>query len=601
MGLKEGFMSMGTSAVTIRNIAAGMMSSVLLAASPALAQGDGTASSNVTVNLIRLLVKQHVITQQAADALVKEAEQEAAQARSQAAANTAAPEVAKELPPVAPKTLRVPYVPEIVKNQIRDEVKKEVIQQAKNENWAQPDAVPEWTKRIKIGGDLRPRLENDLFSQSGNSNQFIDFQSFNANGPTDVNSKTNDGGIPILNTTQDRLNRLSIRARLGVNAVITDGVLMGLRLASGGDNGPVSTTQLLGGGFGKKDFWLDQAYLTLEPTKWFAFTTGRMPNPFFHSDLVYDPDLNFDGAVAAFDTKKSDANGLGFFVTDGLFPLEYIGSNFPNDSTFKLRDQQKWLWGNQVGFNWKEPGFNWRFAASYYQFGGIQGQLSDPCFLYQDDKQCSSDPTHPAFMQKGNTLFLTREIILNPDDPTGGPQPQFAGLAFNYRLVGATTEFSMPIGSKYRFIFDLDYVHNLAYHMNVACRYAPLGLPITNVDPGPGGNLDVCDGSNGTRARLASGPDGYYVSTTFGDPQTRKRWDWNVSVGYKYLEPDAVPDAYTDSDFHLGGTNARGYIISGSLGLFDNTWVTGRWLSASEVYGPPLAIDVVQFDLNAGF
>ncbi len=88
---------------------------------------------------------------------------------------------------------------------------------------------------------------------------------------------------------------------------------------------------------------------------------------------------------------------------------------------------------------------------------------------------------------------------------------------------------------------------------------------------------------------------------TFGYPQPRKRWEWNVSAGYKYLEPDATLDAYTDSDFHLGGTNARGYIVSGSLGLFDNVWLMGRWLSASEVYGPPMAIDVVQLDLNAGF
>ncbi len=93
---------------------------------------------------------------------------------------------------------------------------------------------------------------------------------------------------------------------------------------------------------------------------------------------------------------------------------------------------------------------------------------------------------------------------------------------------------------------------------------------------GPGGNLDVCDGPEGTRAKLASGADGYYVNMTFGYPQPRKRWEWNVSAGYKYLEPDATLDAYTDSDFHLGGTNARGYIVSGSLGLFDNVWLMGR-------------------------
>lgn len=585
--------------------AACVLGSGLVAAWPALAQDGAAPSANATVNLVRLLVKQHVITQQEADSLFKEAEQEAAQMRAIAARQAAAQAPAAAAPPAG--TLRVPYVPQIVKNQIRDEVKKEVIQQARTENWAQPDAVPEWTKRIKITGDLRTRLEYDLFSTT-NDSQIVDFQSFNANGPTDVNSFTNPGGIPVLNTTQDRLNRLGIRARLGVNAVIADGVLLGLRLASGGDNGPVSTTQLLGGGFGKKSVWLDQAYLALEPSHWFAFTAGRMSNPFFHSDLVYDPDLNFDGAVAAIDTKEKGADGFDFFLSEGLFPLEYVGTNFPNNSTNKLRDHQKWLWGSQWGVNWKKTDFEWRFAASYYQFGGIQGQLSEPCFLYLGDKQCSTDPEHPAFMQKGNTLFLTRQIVLDPNNPSGSPQPQFAGLSFNYRLADATTEFSVPLGRKYRFIFDFDFVHNLAYHATVACRYAPFALPVTNVEPGGAGYLDPCDQPDAVSkqhgasiAHLRSGPDGFYVSGTFGEAQPRKRWEWNVSVGYKYIEPDAVPDGFNDSDFHLGGTNAKGYVLSGSLGLFDNTWITARWLAASEVFGPPMAIDVIQVDLNAGF
>jgi len=574
---------------------------VLVTAGRASAQ-DGAASPNATVNLIRLLVKQHVIKAEEADALLKEAEQEAADVRARAAAAKTAsqvqPPAVTQAPPAG--TLRIPYVPQIVKNQIRDEVKKEVMQQARTENWAQPDAVPEWTKRLHLTGDLRSRDEYDLYTLQ-NDDQIVDFQTFNANGPTDVNGFTNPGGIPVLNTTQDRLHRLSIRARLGLNAVISDGVLAGIRLASGGDGGPVSTTQLLGGGFGKKDFWLDQAYLTLEPWDWLAFTTGRMPNPFFHSDLVYDPDLQFDGAVLALDTKEKNEDGFDGFFSEGLFPLEYIGSSFPANSVSKARDKQKWLWGTQAGFNWKEPGFEWRMGASYYQFGGIQGQLSEPCFIYLGDKQCSTDYTRPAFMQKGNTLFLIRQIVLDPNNPTGSPQPQYAGLAFNYRVADATTELSVPVGSSYRFIFDLDYAHNLAYHATVACRYAPFALPVTNVETGPSGSLDPCDGPAKTRAKLKSGGDGWYVNATFGHPQIRKRWEWNISAGYKYLEPDAVPDAFTDSDFHLGGTNARGYIISGALGLFDNTWLSARWLSASEVFGPPLAIDVVQLDLNAGF
>ena len=32
-------------------------------------------------------------------------------------------------------------------------------------------------------------------------------------------------------------------------------------------------------------------------------------------------------------------------------------------------------------------------------------------------------------MQKGNTLFLLRDIMANPANPGATPQPQFVGLA----------------------------------------------------------------------------------------------------------------------------------------------------------------------------
>jgi len=91
------------------------------------------------------------------------------------------------------------------------------------------------------------------------------------------------------------------------------------------------------------------------------------------------------------------------------------------------------------------------------------------------------------------------------------------------------------------------------------------------------------------------------VRATFGDTRLRVLGDFNVTFGYKYIEPDAVLDAFNDNDFHLGGTNAKGYFISGSYGLFDNTWLTARWLSAQEVYGPSLSIDVLQLELNSSF
>lgn len=277
-------------------------------------------SDNLTVNLMRLLVKQGVITQAAADALMAQAQRETAEARIAGPGDT--PIASNQLPPPAPGATRVPYVPQIVRDQIRDEVRTEVIQEAKAENWAQPNQIPEWTKRISISGDLRFRDEYDLYSKSNNPD-LINFAALNANGPTDINPNTNPTGVPFLNTQENRDNQLAIRARLDILATPSPYVSADIRLASGSTNSPVSTTQYLGGGLTKKDIWLDRAFIDIHPTEWISATLGRMPNPFYSTDLVYDDDLNFDGFSGRGTYNIWPSQGVSVTGIGGAFLLDY--------------------------------------------------------------------------------------------------------------------------------------------------------------------------------------------------------------------------------------------------------------------------------------
>jgi hypothetical protein len=95
--------------------------------------------------------------------------------------------------------------------------------------------------------------------------------------------------------------------------------------------------------------------------------------------------------------------------------------------------------------------------------------------------------------------------------------------------------------------------------------------------------------------------EGYQLKVTVGWPSTLLRGNWQTFLAYRYLERDAVLDAFTDSDFHLGGTNAKGWLLGGAYGLTDNTYLSMRYMSADEISGPPLGIDVLQVDLNAKF
>ena len=78
----------------------------------------------------------------------------------------------------------------------------------------------------------------------------------------------------------------------------------------------------------------------------------------------------------------------------------------------------------------------------------------------------------------------------------------------------------------------------------------------------------------------------YKAGLLVGYPTPRKFLQWNVSAYYKYVGTDSVVDAFDDPDFHLGGTNAKGWIIGAELGVMKNVWLTARWLER----GPDIAL-----------
>ena len=51
--------------------------------------------------------------------------------------------------------VRVTYIPESVRKQIRDDIKREVMAKVKDEGWAVPRQLPEWVSRYKVGGDIK--------------------------------------------------------------------------------------------------------------------------------------------------------------------------------------------------------------------------------------------------------------------------------------------------------------------------------------------------------------------------------------------------------------------------------------------------------------
>lgn len=554
-----------------------LTAAIVLALCAGGTHAQSAPSDNATINLVRLLVKRGVLTQADADGLIAQANAEAAQAQKLAGTANAVP--------AAPGQVRVTYVPEVVRNQIKDELRQEVVAQAKTEHWATPGALPEWLDRIAWSGDMRVRDEFHYYDK-GNAFPVVDFVQLNRTGPYDLNGVNPP---PLLNTRENRTNSLRIRARLGVNVDLGKNVSAGIRIGTGDDNNPVSTTQTLGGGLVKKDLWLDQAWLAWKPTSWAQVIGGRMPNPFMSTDLVYSNDLNFDGIVGKFNVPVTD--GIGAFANVGMFPIEYQADNFPSQQGIKNASRDKWMTGAQIGGRWKfNEDTEWKLALAYYRFDHMRGELSTPCSIYLGVAFCDTDATRSAYMQKGNSLFLIRDIVPDPNSPTNYAQPQYVGLVYDYHVADANTRLDMKVADT-PLRLEADYIRNMAYHRRDAFR-GDVGLSrLVN-------NFGAGDFSEST---YKSGPVGWMVRATLGDPDPHAAGDWNVALAYKYLQPDATLDGLTDADFHLGGTNTKGFFLGGSYGISPYAWLSARYFNAKEVFGPPLSIDVLQLEMNARF
>src|SRR5205807_2302900 len=52
-----------------------------------------------------------------------------------------------------------------------------------------------------------------------------------------------------------------------------------------------------GGGFDKYGIFISRAYLGWNATDWATIIVGKQANPFYTTDLVWDPDINPDGLV----------------------------------------------------------------------------------------------------------------------------------------------------------------------------------------------------------------------------------------------------------------------------------------------------------------
>lgn len=158
-------------------------------------------------------------------------------------------------------------------------------------------SMPEWVTGLKFSGDFRGRFEEN-----------------NAD-----------------NTAYSARDRYRYRVRVGAAVSMLDNFEVGVRLASGNPQTnpggtlvggqPITANQDLGSLESRKFLWIDAAYAKWTPIQnedWrVSGTIGKMDNPFRLSNMVWDYDINPEGAATEVTYNLSDKHtlrGIGAFV-----------------------------------------------------------------------------------------------------------------------------------------------------------------------------------------------------------------------------------------------------------------------------------------------
>ncbi len=547
------------------------------AAAPAAAAAERESLESLretTLALIEVLVANGTLTREKAEQLLADARRRAT-ARIPAGEWGSAPPSAAPAPAAAPPVTRVPFVPQIVRDQIRNELREEIVARARAERWGVPNATAEWTDRILVSGDLRMRGQADLYDDQNLSP--LDFvtgaaASLATRAP-DFASAT-PVGLPTANTLVDR-NRSRVRARLGVLSRVNDWVTGGLRLATGSATDRVSTNQTLGQNFNKYSFLVDQAYVRLTPWDWVSASAGRIPNPWFSTDLVWNDSLSFEGAALTVRRPELGSPTLLPFATVGYFPVR--------ESAPPRRGRG--LLGAQVGLQWEASELT-RVRVGYarYHFRYFEGQIDgDYSAVTGPGASYGQYEYEAGLRQRGNTLFLTNN-----------PLEIAAGLSLDRARWGLASRFepwTLTVAAQWSHFAPIvvgltaELVRNEAFdRQEIASRTGGLLLDDAR-NYGFGGRLTV------------------------GMQEVRNLHDWQVSLAYRWLGSDAVPDAFVDSDVGLGGTNVRGLTVGLNYGLARDTalgvrWITGRTISSPTVRpgrGERFGVDSLQVDVNVRY
>ena len=394
------------------------------------------------------------------------------------------------------------------------------------------------------------------------------------------------------------LQRFRYAVRLGLRGEVFDDFYYGVRLDTAAN--PRSSWLTLGsstsgtpyqGPFGKSTAGLNigQAYLGWRPWDWVDLTVGKMPNPLYTTPMVWDGDLNPEGAAERFKYTVGEAD---LFATFGQFLYQDLNPNSASgglgiNGNLGQKTDNIFLFAWQGGMNYHiTTNTSAKIAATLYNYIGLQrssvnnfGVLS-PYF---------GDPYigEGAYYLNGGTSQTT----LAPGYSGFGSSSTFPGYGsagFSLNQVGLNHLLVVEVPFEFNFkISKLDarVFGDGAYNLEGGQRAEDAAAAYQAVSAlTPGAQTHVFPAQKSAVKAYQIGFDiGSRDSLGLVNGSTSGKNAWELKTYWQHIEQYALDPNLIDSDVFEGRENLEGVYATLAYGFTDNFIGTVRYGHASRI------------------
>ena len=302
-----------------------------------------------------------------------------------------------------------------------------------------------------------------------------------------------------------------------------------------------------------------QLFIGWHPTDWFEMTVGRMPMPLYTTPMVWDSDINPEGAFEKF---KLTLGNVDWFADFGQFDYQdpTSASDFPSSDTFLLA----WQAGANVRIG-KDVSF--KIAPMLYTYFGI------PAAGYNG--VANVNVLGQPYTGQGDTTGANSGSLLFNSAPSG----VFNEYGINNLLVleiPMEYDFKIwksPLGTLQGRLFG-DVAVNLQGAERASAAAAAAHLPHAEL----GNNKAYQVGFGVGSAGPVYGPTQGLV---YGS--TSKKNTWEARVYWQHIEQYALDVNLIDSDFFEGRANLEGFYAAFAYSFTDSIIGTARFGHADRI------------------